>query len=235
MANELDRIDGNTLSAVKDLAEGASIQIKATNRYWLVLIAISLFVLIPLPSIDATQRTLPFSLGEVEVGTFNTVSTYMLAVLIIAFCQAHAQAIRATLLGQRMLDKMPNEIQPIGISPRDLYDVFRLPSLVRVAPLAELIKGKYQFSLDESKCPQLLRKITAMLYLFFKVVATAVYLVLPAIALGTAVAASGTTDLLRIPGWIVYVFSFVATVAFLIVFIVDLFYIYVTFRRYWGK
>lgn len=173
-------------NTIKELAEAASTQSKFSNWLWLALVFISLVVLIPRPDGQpgTTLIELPFGLGQVEPQVFHFVALFMLSVVLVAFCQAHAQEVRARYLAYRVLDQMtPGSGVIEGIHPQDLFDALVTPSLSRVAPLAQLARGKYQFYPESPNCPTYLRVLTTALYAFLKVLATIAYLLLPGAAL----------------------------------------------------
>jgi hypothetical protein len=191
---------------VKDLAEAVSTQAKFANRLWVVLIAMTLLVLLPPPLGGASPATrqLPFALGIVESSAFNVVALAVLGSLIIGFCQAQAQCIRTTILAHRFLDTLAGATTIAGtVHPRDLFDALRTPTLGRAAPLPQLLQGKFQFFPDKPKCPPWRRRCSVIYYVFLKLLAFVVYLVLPAVALYMAHWAIGNdrASTQAIPSW----------------------------------
>jgi len=176
--------DGHLLTVIRSLAEAPSTQSKVSNRLWISLAVLSLLVLFPPTSVSTSNvRELPFGLGEVDSASFDIIICPMFSILVIAFCQAHAQTVRASLLAHRAIDQLGNSIELLGIHPRDLFDAFRHPALTRVAPLPQLSQGPHQFEPEFSECPQWRKDVTGVYYVVLKFVATGVYFFLPAYSL----------------------------------------------------
>ncbi len=111
----------------------------------------------------------------------------MLVVLTIAFSSAYAQQFRAQLLAHSFLDTISKtRAGYIGADPREWFDMLRLPTFNRVAPLAQLARGPFQFFRDNARCPAWLRTITTVYYILLKFTAMLVYFGLPAYALFNA-------------------------------------------------
>ncbi len=93
---------------LKELAEAVSIQSKVANRFWLALMILTLMVMLPQHVDDAnsSQAVLPFGIGTIDPTWFYFVAFIMLAVLLIAFCGAHAQQIRVAKLAQDAIDTL---------------------------------------------------------------------------------------------------------------------------------
>ena len=174
------------LTLIKEIAGGVSTQVRFSNRIWLALILLTFVVLLHATHPSPKDKTnLPFQLGTVDTTIFRVVSCPLLAILLISFLAAHAQEARAAHLAQRMIEKLKkgNDTWPY---PRDMYDFMRHPSLVRVAPLPQLARGKYQFYPENENCPRLLNILTQFYYLVLKILAIIVYFILPCVALGFA-------------------------------------------------
>ena len=107
----------------------------------------------------------------------------MLSVFIIAFCQAHAQSIRALKLAHRAIDKMMDRtLANETIYPRDFFDMLIIHSFSRVAPLPQLLRGKYQFFPESSECPRYLRRLITLYYVILQILSIIVYYCVPGIA-----------------------------------------------------
>lgn len=172
---------------VKELATAVSTQAQVANRAWLALTTVALVAVIPHVRKENADLALPFGLGEVNSIVFGTVAFSILVVLAIAFAAAHAQQIRAQKLAQRELDSLSkDDPSGKGLHPREMFDMWCLPSLNRVAPLAQLLRGKYQFFPDSSNCPVWLRRVTVAYYVLLKVASIVVYYGLPGWALWQA-------------------------------------------------
>ncbi len=203
--NEALRIRADVKDTVKDRAEAASTQSKFANWLWLALIFISVVVLIPRPAGQpGAPVELPFDLGEVEPGVFHFVTFFMLSVLLVAFCQAHAQTVRAHRLARRAMGPVnPNDEVVPGMHPHDLFDALVTPSLSRVAALPQMVRGDYQFHPESASCPRLRRVLTTILYAYLKAIAVIVYLFLPAAAMGSSLWRF-VTGQKAIPGWLAW-------------------------------
>lgn len=168
------------LVSVKDLAEAVSTQARIANRSWLVLMTVALVVLVPR---EGSHFELPLDIGEVAAEWFFPVAFLVLSVMLIGFCVAHAQQVRAQTLAQTSVDALAKSATVETLHPRDLFDMLRVPSISRVAPLAQILQGQYQFYPNARECPPWLRRLSAVYYFALKVVASLVYFGLPAAAL----------------------------------------------------
>lgn len=167
---------------VKDLATAVSTQAQVSNRIWLGLMTVAVISLLP-QTLAANGVTVPFFLVRVSATWFHLVLFALLIVFTVAFASAHAQQVRAQVLAYRFIDKVPANLELAGMHPRELFDIFRMPSVNRVAPLAQSIRGKYQFYSGKEGCPPALRVATAVYYILLKLVSMVVYFGVPAFAL----------------------------------------------------
>ncbi len=87
--------------------------------------------------------------SEISVGMFSVVGIIMLSVLIIAFCSAHAQSLRTQKLEQNILKG--NDTPVLSHHPKDYFDFLQIPSLTRMVPLAQILRGDNQFFKDKDK------------------------------------------------------------------------------------
>lgn len=183
-----EKSQNDSTQIIKDLAEAASNQIKIGNRIWISLIVLSIFVILPRQFIPGTRMySLPLGLPDVEYIYFYFVSILLLSVFIIAFCQAHAQSLRALKLAHRVINKIrDNKLANDTIYPRDFFDMLIIPSFSRVAPLALLMKGKYQFFPERDECPIFLCGLPTLYYIILAILSIIVYYWVPAIALAIA-------------------------------------------------
>jgi hypothetical protein len=172
-------------SLVRELAGAVSTQAQVANRAWIALMTVAFFAVLPRSPSKAGNLPLPFNLGEVDAAWFHVVAFSILVVLTITFAAAHAQQIRAQRLAQSFVDSLgcnhssSNEL----ISLRELFDMWRAPSLNRIAPLAQLLRGRYQFQKGAAGCPTWLRFVTVVYYGLFKIASLAVFFGLPVWAL----------------------------------------------------
>ena len=171
---------------LKDLANAATTQVHVSNRYWLVLLVASTFVAFP-GDVKSGMIQLPFNLGKVYQQDFSVVGLLMVSVLVIAFCSAHAQVLRVQSFVHRMLENNALGEMPGGHDGRDFFDALRVPSITRVAPLPQLVRGRNQFFIDKVKVPNGTLIATGMYYAFLKILSIFVYFGFPVLALTVAV------------------------------------------------
>jgi hypothetical protein len=157
---------------LKEFAEAVSTQAQVANRIWLGLMTVALVALLPRESSAPGSLELPFSLGKVDAETFSVIVFGMLVVLTIAFSSAYAQQSRAHGLAQAFLKLISvNANSYGGASPREWFDMLRLPTFNRVAPLPQSLRGKW------------LGIIRVCYYFLLRLIAMSVYFGLPAYAL----------------------------------------------------
>jgi hypothetical protein len=218
---------------IKELATAVSTQAQVANRAWLALTTSALVAVIPHVPKENGNLALPFGLGDVKPTVFDTVAFSILVVLAIAFAAAHAQQIRAQKLAQREIDSLRDEAPSSeGLHPRELFDMWCLPSLNRVAPLAQLLRDKYQFFSDSPKCPKWRRLISVAYYALLKVASMVVYYGLPGWALWQAhssVKHAGAVGLILLLG------SVIAGVALIQIFLSDVAYSSRVIRHLWRE
>jgi hypothetical protein len=136
--------DINRAQQVKDLAEAVSTQAQVSNRTWLGLITVAVIALLPrIPEPKTpSELSLPFGFGNVDATFYYLILFGVLVVLTVAFVAAHAQQVRAGKLAQDFVSSIAlDDFAFAGMQPRELYDMLRTPSLNRVAPLAQLLRG----------------------------------------------------------------------------------------------
>lgn len=180
--------DAATRGVVKELAAAVSTQAQITNRIWISLITVAVVALLP----ESSGAKIPseislLNFGKVDAGTFHLILFPVLIVLAIAFSTAYSQQVRAQILAQSFLNTIND--QPTGFAevyPRELFDMLRLPTLNRVAPLAQSVRGRYQFYSRASVCPSWIRMVSAVYYILLKLTSMIVYFGLPAFALWRA-------------------------------------------------
>jgi hypothetical protein len=170
-------------SIVKNLAEACSTAAKIENRTWLGTIAVSVVLLLP-PTLGATTSPsveLPL-LGSVPTSVLSPLAFLTLAILIIALSSAHAQHIRADSRSHSIIRSMYGEVMT-GLTPRDYFDILRVPSFTRVAPLAQWIRGRWQWESESTPCPLWRRAAGTLLYIVLKLVVLVVLFLSPGIAI----------------------------------------------------
>jgi hypothetical protein len=171
---------------IEKLAKAVSTQAEVANRIWLGLVTVAIVGLLPkTPSAGFPGDVdLPFGLGHVVEASFHLIVFLMIVVFGIAFSAAHAQQIRAQTLAQDFISTLPNHATgTLGMHPRELFDLLRLPSLNRVAPLAQLLRGRSQFYRSRASCPAWLRIVTTLYYIPLKLTSMVVFFGLPAFSL----------------------------------------------------
>jgi uncharacterized membrane protein (DUF485 family) len=219
---------------VRDLAGAVSAQAQVANRSWLALTTVALYALIPHTANTVGKIALPFNLGEVEPIWFHGLVFYMLAVLAIVFASAHTQQVRAQKLAQKAIDSLGDSLGgTVGclIHPREYFDIWRTPSLIRVAPLAQALRGKYQFFSTSHGLSQWRKRFTVTYYGLLKVVSLVVYFLLPVLALWRAY---GNASMYGVPHWSATIGVSLATAALVPAFWWDFIYA-VEILRHLGK
>jgi hypothetical protein len=167
-------------SIVKELAGAVSVQARIANRAWLALMSVAFFAVLPHKPEKSGNLSLPFNLGEVNPVWFHAIVFSILVVLAIAFASAHAQQMRAQKLAQVAVDSLvASHSREDHVHPRELFDMLRTPSFNRVAPLAQLLRGKYQFYETGRHCPTWLLLGTNAFYALLKLTSLLVYFGLP--------------------------------------------------------
>ena len=171
-----------SIPIVKELAGAVFTQSQVANRYWIALMAVALFALLPRVGPSQTQTIdLPLGLGAVEPASLHPALFALLVVLIVAFAAAHAQQVRAQKLAQAYIDKMT--VVDGELHPRELFDMLRQPSVIRVAPLAQSLRGKYQFFGTAGECPAALWWGSVVYYGVLKLASIGISFLLPGWAL----------------------------------------------------
>jgi hypothetical protein len=172
------------LGQVKELAAGVSVQTQVANRVWLALITVALVAVLPRGTNKNPDLSLPFGFGTVDSTLFYPVAFSILAVLAVAFAAAHAQVIRAGVQAQKIIDSLPKvSFAQIGMDPRGVFDMERIPSLNRVAPLAQLAIGQFSAITGHRWW---VRGLGVLYYLLLKVLSVLVYYGLPGLAVTQA-------------------------------------------------
>ena len=167
---------------VKDLSEASSTASKIANQFWIGLIIISVFVLFPTYNNNG-EVIAPFGVGVFNPEQYTYWGGIALFSLIMVFCSAYLHSIRVQLLSYKKLDSLRKDDKDISYyENRELLDSLRLPNLSRVAPIAQIIRGKYQFYDKKSECPTWLLCISGSYYLLLKIFSWGVYFGVPIIS-----------------------------------------------------
>jgi hypothetical protein len=216
---------------IKDLAGAVSRQSRVTNNTWIALTTVALFAIVPHTPSGEGNLTLPFNLGEVAQTWFYGLVFSILVVLAIAFAAAHTQQVRTQKLAQRNIDSMLERGASTDLlHPREYFDMWRMPSLIRVAPLPQALRGRYQFYADSAGLPTWLRLATVTYYGLLKLVSWVVYFLFPMWALWHARANVSFSVAAR---WYAVIGTCVAGFALLEVLWFDVEYSLAIFRHLW--
>jgi len=167
---------------IRDLAAAVSLQSKVANRLWLTLMTVVVFSLLQMAAPQQqTQVSLPLNLGAIPMGILYPVLFAILIILTVAFSSAHAQQVRARKYANRYINLLPTtEKEP---HPRELFDMLCQPSIARVAPLAQTLRGDYQFFETIKDCPAWRWHTSTVYYAILKASAIGIYFLLPGWAL----------------------------------------------------
>ncbi len=173
--------DKKKYQLLKDLVEGHSKQSSTSNKFWLVLITISIIGITSEP--DGSQLVeLPFKLGKVNLFYFNFILIILISSLIIAFSSAMIQVIRTRLLIQKIIEKYSKKIN-FGIHIQDLVDSLLLPTYNRVAPISKIILGDNQFLRKEKSDKNSNKTISDLLYKILKIFSYFIIYFIPVITI----------------------------------------------------
>jgi hypothetical protein len=219
------------LEQVKELAAGVSVQTQVANRVWLALMTVALVAVLPRGTNKNPDLSLPFGLGTVDSTLFYPVAFFILVVLAVAFAAAHAQVIRAGVQAHKMIDSIPKgSFAENGVDPRGVFDMGRIPSLNRVAPLAQL-------AIDQSSAITgqrwWVRGLGVLYYMLLKLLSLIVYYALPGLAMARAYANASRPELSRVVLSSFAVAKWAALLALFHVFVSDIWYSWRVVRRLW--
>jgi len=210
-----EKVTNSSTDDLKSLIEAVSTQTRVSNRAWFALIAFALIIV--LPGVEEDRVALPFGLPEVKAVQFYAFALPFLTVLMVSFCQSYAQEVRGSRLAHQLIDR--NSFCAGILHPRDVLDLLRVPSVNRVAPLAQVLSGQlYSLETTASGNAKLRRRLAGSYYLLLKLFATFVYIGLPVVALLSAVLKfheiPRETRFLKCVQVVSYVFLALALVAF---------------------
>ena len=207
----------NRSSVVKELAEATSAQSQVANRYWIALITVALVSLLAEPSNKPV--TLPLDFGEIPPSRFYFAAFWLLAVLTTAFSSAHAQVVRVQRMAHNSMDDLGDDpLFDSSVHPRDYFDAIRLPTVNRLAPLAQLFRGRESRFGNPDNVPSWRQRCSGLYYIALKTTSWFFYFIMPGVALWTSYYRTGMS------GWVQFVSATVAgisTLALAHVFIVD--------------
>lgn len=217
---------------VELIANAVSLQARVANRFWIALAALSLIVLVVEPSTAGDVRTiqLPLELGSVSEQKFYPTACVVLSILAIAFAVSHSQQLRANSRAQELLSEMKESGENYeGIDPRELFDLLRLPSVNRVAPISQLLQGVVEKNAHRH-LSQFVGCCIVASYLALKAIATLAYAAFPAAALLYACDKSVVSGGLEIA---IRVVLYAALTTLLVVFLVDTVHMFRAAAQMW--
>ena len=169
------------------LADGFSTHTRVASRFWITLALLSLLVLMPSSSKAKNPDSIKIWFVGVEVNKsdFYPFSALLVSILIIGFGSAHIQLVRSRYLLQRaiVLNLKNKSFLPSNIDLRDFVDSIVSQTINRTAPLAQYLRGKYQFFPEAEDCPKTVNFISIGYYILLKLVNVIVMYVFPAFAL----------------------------------------------------
>lgn len=219
------------IDTIKQLADAVSMQARVANRLWLATIIATLLIVLPRsssPDSSSADLSLPFALGDVAPTAFYPAAFALLSILVVAFSSAHAQQARANELAHRAVERLRAAAvrPPEPISVGEFFDMLRMPSANRVAPLAQFIRGRYQFHDQAAQCPPWLRIGSSIYYVALKTVASVVYYVLPAVGLWYAFERTRAVALPVPLFWSLVLVGAIAAMALFQILLADVAYVY---------
>jgi len=178
----MDEVEKKIPEFLLKIIEGHSIFHKVYIKFWVTLATFSLIILVPTETKDGIS--LPFELGSYKKEDFYPLGFIIISILVICFGSTFSQSFRMSKLLHRAIEKVKNDyIYYDTIYLQDIVDGLIYPSLTRVAPLAQLSQGKYQFFPENKNIPYFRKVLATIYYTFLKVIAISVMHLLPAWAL----------------------------------------------------
>lgn len=205
----------------RELADAVSVQAVVANRAWLVLMTVAVATVAG-DDVEG-KKQLPFDFGTVPVEYFYPAAFLLLVVLIIYFSAASAQQARADRWAQAFVNQLAESwTQGNDPHPRDVFDMHRRPSINRVASLAQLLRGEYQYHSGTKPCPIWRRRMSSVYYALLKAVSLLVYDLAPAVALVYAFARMDARGAIL---WIFAAGGLVAALTLLQVVVLDIRYL----------
>ena len=124
---------------------------------------------------------------KVPENIFYPFTLGLISVLLIAYGSANCQWNRTRILIQNIIkfkiQKKQNYIVPKVLHIHDYFDSMLVPIINRVAPIAQILRGKYQFKLESKDCPCVLICFSMLVYLIYKLITYCIIYIFPFIAL----------------------------------------------------
>lgn len=224
---------------IKDMADALTSATEIQNRYWIAVAVTSLFVVVPQSSADSLLE-LPFGLPVVDGRWFGLLGVLVLSALLTAFASSEARLVRIQNLFFTVLENRRRHGHSIaGHDERDFLDAMRKPGLGTVAPLAHVVRGRFQFFRDADACPRKSLAASKSLYVFFKLPAMVVWIALPAAGLFFAMRRfliNGLPEgLPPAVAWLTWLLAAVAALSMLFVTWLEVHYLWIVLQRIWTK
>jgi hypothetical protein len=172
----------NKITLIKELRDGYSNQTKASNKYWSLLIIVSIISILNHNN-EKDSIELPFGLGHVKQIDFHLTLLLMICTISIAFASAWIQQLRTRKLIQKVTDNISDKKKFIHkVHIQDYFDSTSSQTFNRIAPIAQILQGKNQFY-DEKKPNTKNRLLGVVVYVFLKIVALVIVFLIPILAL----------------------------------------------------
>ena len=217
----------NKITLIKELRDGYSNQTKASNKYWSLLILVSIISILNHDN-KKDLIELPFGLGEVKQIDFHLTILLMICTISIAFASAWIQQLRTRKLIQKVTDNLSDEKKFIHkIHIHDFFDSTSSQTFNRVAPIAQILQGKYQFY-DDKKSNNKGRLLGVVVYVFLKIVALIIVFLIPILALYKSAINFSSIDTTTSLGLSIYFYWFMIFISagvFIIMIVEDIKYV----------
>jgi hypothetical protein len=236
--SKLKTMNDNTEKKIPDfflkLIEGYSTFNKVYIKFWTTLAIFSIIIIIPTLT-EQGKITLPFDIGEFNKEDFYPLGFIIISLLIICFGAAFSQSFRTSKLLYIALEDLKKDFIFNGkIYLQDIVDSLIYPSLSRVAPLAQLSQGKYQFYPQSADIPRYRKVISMIYYIILKTIVITVMHFLPAWALILAfirgIYYKISNHILNIPVFAYWILGITALIILLQLFLEDLYFM----RKVWA-
>jgi len=219
------KLNQNVPEILKDLSSGYSNHNKFVNTHWFAIAIISILILMPGQE-SSTAINLPFNIGQVKNTDFYPFAAVLLGLLIISFGSIQIRSVRTKKLIEKVICEIKEKDGNIyGIDLRDIFDSIIEPSIFRLAPIAQFIRGKYQFFHNSENCPKYLKILSTFYFFILKLISYLVIYFLPFYAmlkcyqLGDLL--STKYQLMNIPIVIIWAIDFLSLIVLLQLFISD--------------
>lgn len=171
------------IDLLKELTSGFSAQAKTSNKYWGLLMLVSIISVLNYSNSD-NSIGLPFNLGEVTPVDFHSIVLLMICALAIAFASAWLQQVRTRDLIQRVIDNTPEDRKYIHkVHIQDIFDSTASQTFNRVSPIAQVLQGKFQFFSDGKSNQKGRLMVSIVIYALLKVIVAGIIFVIPVMSL----------------------------------------------------